>query len=105
MSYATLYATTASQLTFIQDVPIPPAEASASLISLHSRLARVKHLQNTQSSEIADLRLRTASLLQRWYEVGVLGGGECWTEWEDRVIAVEKAVRRNEAAILRDNTV
>lgn len=56
-------------------------------------------MQDTQGSEMADLRLRTAALLQRWYEIDVLGGGECWTEWEDRVIAIEKAMRRTEAAI------
>ena len=84
-------------------MPIPPAEAAVSLISLHSRLARVKHLQDIQGGEIADLRLRTVSLLQRWYEIGVLGEGECWMEWEDRVVVAEKAMRRNEAAILRDS--
>ena len=42
------------------------------------------------------LRTRTASAIQRWYELGVLGEGECWIEWESRAVNVEKLVRRAE---------
>ena len=45
---------------------------------------------------MAELRRRSARAVQRWYEVGVLGGSECWTEWEGRVVEVEKSVRREE---------
>ncbi|MCJ1257861.1 hypothetical protein MMC24_005687 [Lignoscripta atroalba] len=104
-SCATLYPTTASRLTSVQDLPIPPAETSALLISLHPRLARVELLQNSLAGELAKLRLRTASCIQRWYEIGVLGSGECWTEWEERVGVVEKTVRREEAAKARESTI
>lgn len=102
-SYATLFPTTASRLTSVQNLPIPSAESSASLISLHPRLAKVELLQKSQSDEMADLRYRTAAVLQRWYEVGVLGQGECWSEWEGRVMEVEKAARREEAARSRES--
>ena len=46
--------------------------------------------------EVAELRLRSAAVLQRVYELGVLGGGECWTEWDGRMGDVEKGVRREE---------
>ena len=59
-------------------------------------------LQDSQSKEIADLRLRTASVLQRWYEVGVLGRGECWTEWDERMMEVEKKIRREEGSRTRE---
>ena len=103
ISCATLYSATASQITLIKDLPIPAAETSACLISLRPRLARVDALQSSQAIEIAELRLRTASILQRWYEIGVLAEGECWTKWEDRIAQVEKSVRREEAAKSRDN--
>lgn len=72
------------------------------MIALHPRLAKVELLQKSQSDEMADLRYRTAAVLQRWYEVGVLGQGECWSEWEGRVMEVEKATRREEAARSRE---
>ncbi|MCJ1466840.1 hypothetical protein MMC07_005461 [Pseudocyphellaria aurata] len=96
-SYATLFPTTASRLKSINDVPIPPLDSSATLISLQQRIARLELLQEAHARSVADLRLRSASVIQRWYELGVLGGGECWTEWEGRVMNVEKRVRRVEA--------
>ena len=86
----------ASRLNAIKDLPIPSAESSASLIALHPRLANVELLQELQAREMAELRTRTASAIQRWYELGVLGESECWTEWEARVVNVEKKVRHDE---------
>jgi len=37
-------------------------------------------------------------VLQRWYELGVLSSGECWAEWDGRLMEVEKRVRRTENA-------
>ena len=102
-SCATLYPTTASRLTSILDIPLPPTESFASLISLQPRIAKIQHLQDSQATELADLRLRSAAVLQRWYEIGVLGGGECWTDWEERVVGVEKLVRREEATKARQD--
>lgn len=45
---------------------------------------------------MSELRVRTARVLQRWYEVGVVGSGECWAEWEGRLEGVEREVRRRE---------
>lgn len=36
-------------------------------------------------------------MLQRWYEVGLVGSGEAWAEWEGRLEGVEREVRRREA--------
>jgi hypothetical protein len=58
----------------------------------------VKEIQRTQAHEVADLRIRSARLLERWLEVGVVGQGEVWAEWEERVRAVERGVRRMEVA-------
>ncbi|SLM34782.1 hypothetical protein LPUS_03732 [Lasallia pustulata] len=101
-SYATLYPTTASRLTSLQDLPIPAAERSASLISLQPRLAKLELQQQSQARELAELRWRTAAVIQRWYELGVLGGGECWTEWEERMEKIEKKIRQTEVMQARE---
>ncbi|MCJ1353791.1 MAG: hypothetical protein MMC33_003778 [Icmadophila ericetorum] len=100
-SSAILYSNTASRLRSLQDMPIPSAESSTTLISLNPRIAEVQQLQDSQAAEITQLRLRTAETLQRWYEIQVLAGGECWNEWEERVGEVEKRVRREETARAR----
>lgn len=66
------------------------------MIALHPRLAQVELRQESQGREMAELRLRSASIIQRWYELGVLAGSECWSEWEGRLNAVESKVRRGE---------
>ena len=95
-SCATSFPSTASRLNAIKDLPVPSAESSSSLIELNPRLAQVHRTQELQAREMAELRTRTASAIQRWYELGVLGGSECWTEWEGRLANVEKRVRRAE---------
>lgn len=95
-SCATSFPTTASRLNAIKDLPIPSAESSASLIALHPRLNKVELLQESHARDVSELRTRTASAIQRWYELGILGESECWTEWEGRVVNVEKNVRRQE---------
>ena len=102
-SCATSYPTTASRLDAIKDLPIPPTEAFASLVATYPRLAKVEMIQESQLREMAQLRERTASAIQRWYEVGILGEGECWTEWEGRVVNVEKLVRREEKERARES--
>ena len=101
-SCAPSYQATASGLSAIKDLPIPPAEASASLISLHPRLSELELLQDEQARDMADLRRRSARAIQRWYELGVLGESECWTEWERRVMEVEKRVRREEGRMAKE---
>ena len=101
-SCAPTYQTTASRLNAIKDLPIPPAEASVSLISLVPRLSKLELLQDEQAREVADLRTRSARTIQRWYELGVLGESECWTEWEGRLVQVEKRVRREEGRMAKE---
>lgn len=102
ISGATSYSITASRLTSIKDLPIPSAESSASLIALQSRIAHIQLLQESQGCELAALRQRSASVIKRWYELSVLGGSECWTEWEKRMTVVEKQVRGQEGRIAHD---
>ncbi|KAG7009498.1 hypothetical protein G7Y79_00002g006130 [Physcia stellaris] len=102
-SCASSFPTTVSRLTSVKDLAIPPAEPSAALIALKPRLARMELLQESQGKELAELRLRSAAAIQRWYEVSVLGASECWSEWEGRLSNIEKRVRQEEGQAARDS--
>ncbi|KAL8748343.1 MAG: hypothetical protein Q9184_007374 [Pyrenodesmia sp. 2 TL-2023] len=95
-AHAPLYPLTASRLTSIRDINIPSSSFSTQLIALQPRLAQLAKLQDMQSQEMAALRARSTKAVQRWYELGVLGQGECWAEWEGRMEECEKKVRRLE---------
>ncbi|KAI9719555.1 MAG: hypothetical protein M1812_003325 [Candelaria pacifica] len=103
LASAPMYPTTASRMTSIQDMPIPSAKASASLITLGPRIEKLQSLQDAQSKELAELRRRSATVLERWYTIGVLSGGECWAEWEGRTMLVEQSLRRHEAEKARED--
>jgi len=75
-------------------VPVPPAELSAQLISLQPRVAKVEALQVAQNAEIAELRERSAAVIQRWYTMDILRAGDSLAELEGRVEQVERDVRR-----------
>lgn len=98
LSYASAFPETSSRLTSLNDLPIPDARMSASLIELQPRLDQLAQMQDEQTRAISELRVRTARMLQRWYEVGLVGDGECWAEWEGRLEDVEREVRREEVA-------
>lgn len=98
LAHATSFSETVSRLMSIKDLVIPPASASAELAALRPRLDQVESTQAAQVREVSELRARSARLLERWLEVGVVGQGEVWVEWEDRVRAVERRVRRMEVA-------
>ena len=65
---------------------------------MRSRIKAAEKEEQEQAKEIAQLRARSAHILQRWYEVSVLAGNECWVEWEGRCEEVERMVRRKERA-------
>jgi hypothetical protein len=65
---------------------------------LMPRTASLGLTQTRQAEELADLRSRTATLIQRWHTLSVLSVGSCWAEWEERLLRVEATVRRAEAA-------
>jgi hypothetical protein len=80
----------------LNDLPVPDARASASLVQLQPRLDQLARTQDEQARQISELRVQTARVLQRWYEVGLVGNGECWAEWEGRLEDVEREVKREE---------
>jgi len=96
LSFAAAFPETASRLTSLNDLPIPDAKTSAFLIELQPRLNKLAAIQEQQALEISSLRLQSARILQRWYEIGLLGAGECWAEWESRLEDIDREVRREE---------
>ena len=80
----------------LKDLPIPPTSASTRLISLGPRISKVGVEQGRQREELQGLRARSAKVIEQWYELGILGTGECWAEWESRLETMEKQVRRRE---------
>lgn len=80
---------------------MPDPALSASLIGLQPLLDKLIQIQERQAKEVSDLRIRSARLLQRWYEVGLVGSGECWAEWEARLEDVDREIKREEVVCLR----
>ncbi|KAK4991934.1 hypothetical protein LTR66_006424 [Elasticomyces elasticus] len=102
LAHSPLYPQTASQLSSLADLSIPDPSSSAALIALLPRLQKVEAKQRAQDDEIAMLRARSAEASKRWYELSVLGQGECWSEWEGRLARVERDVWREEGRRRRE---
>ena len=98
MAMADIYPTSLSGLTAISDTPVPPTEASVTLVNLYPRIDRLRAVQEEQIQEIDRLRYRSATAVKRWYQNVVLGSGECWADWDERVDEVERRVKRMERA-------
>ena len=75
-------------------MPIPPADLSAQLIELVPRIAQLEAVQAAQDAEIAELRARSAAVIQQWYTNDILRVGDAWADLEGRVEHGEQKVRR-----------
>lgn len=102
LAHSKLYQTISAQLPQVQEATIPDPAAAARLIELSPRILYLQAKQGAQARECAELRTRSARVVGSWYEGGVLGMGERWAEWEERLRDVEILVRRKEAAKKRE---
>lgn len=75
-------------------MPVPPADLSAQLIELVPRIAQLEAVQAAQDAEIAELRARSAAVIQQWYTNDILRVGDAWADLEGRVEQGEQKVRR-----------
>lgn len=100
---APAFPATASQLTSLNDLPIPQAEGFSSLVALQPRMDRVRGRQTQQAMQISDLRKRSGSLLLRWHEIVILAQGRCWAEWDTRMRKADRLVRREDFRTLQEN--
>jgi hypothetical protein len=92
------YHATASQLVAINDAPIPDPALSASLVELLPRLQRAQAVQEEQMRKIAELRQRSAKVLEQWFLIGIEGVNECFAEWDERTFEMDKLLSRRIAA-------
>nr|POF06944.1 hypothetical protein CFP56_31568 [Quercus suber] len=97
LAHATLYTSTSSQLTTLQSTTLPDPDGLTKLVDLAPRIANARAKQDEQAREVAELRIRSARVVEEWYENGVLEMGDKWAEWEERVRDCEILVRRKEA--------
>ena len=102
LAHAQLYQSAATGLSKLQDLSVPAPAAATKLIELHPRIQKAREKQTAQAEEFAELRARSAQVVEKWYEGGVLGMGEQWAEWEERLRDAEILVRRREAAKRRE---
>jgi hypothetical protein len=96
LSNATLYPETASRLSSLQSLQIPPAESSAMLVGLARDIESCQQEQNKLDDQVQELRQRSARCLEWWVKTGVVGMGNLWEDWEDRMIQLERQVSRFE---------
>lgn len=96
LANSTLYTTTSAHLQTLQTLKIPPAEQSASLLDAGTRVEELRQRQAMVNADIEELKGRSARLLEWWVKNGVVGMGELWEDWEQRVKDCERAVRREE---------
>lgn len=102
LSHTPSYHATTARLTSLNDLPVPNASSSVSLVSLEPRIRNAIQRQEQQQHELGKLRQRSVQVVARWYELGIVGMGDCWSEWESRLMKAETRVRRAEGKKNRD---
>ena len=100
LAHASRFPESASRLSSLQTLPIPEAAASSRLITLKPRVDKAMQEHSEQDVEVADLRTRSAWLMKWWVNVGVVGMGECWADWEGRLRECERSARKLERRII-----
>ena len=103
LSHADLYTSVSSQLQQLaEDSSIPDSSAMATLVSLRPRIEKFRKEQQEQANAIAELRARSARVVEAWYEGQALRMADQWAGWEERLTGIEILVRRAEARDKRD---
>lgn len=102
LAHSQLFHSISTKLSQLQDTHVPDSTTTAKLIELQPRLAKAQSRQDSLALEFAELRARSSKAVESWYEDGVLGMGEKWADWEERLRSAEIQVRRREAARKRE---
>lgn len=103
LAHAPLFQQSSTALQTLQSQSsIPDPGTLAKLVASQPRLDRVRAKQDEQAREFAELRVRSARVVEKWYEDGVLRMGEKWAGWEERLRESEILVRRVEARERRE---
>jgi hypothetical protein len=73
LSHAQLYSGVSGQLQSLQETSVPDPTSASKLRELQARIDRAAARQEQQEIELAELRTRSAAVVEQWYETGVLG--------------------------------
>ncbi|KAK0836376.1 hypothetical protein LTR03_013735 [Friedmanniomyces endolithicus] len=103
LAHSQLYTSVSANLTQLQDTRVPDPAGTVKFVDLAPRIEKARVRQEKQAREVAELRSRSARVVEQWLEVGMLGMSERWAEWEERLREVEIVVRRREGAKRREN--
>jgi hypothetical protein len=96
LAHATLFPETASRLSSLQSLQVPSAEQSTKLSELAPQIVQAQRTQDELEREVQELRQRSARCLEWWVKHGVVGLGDLWEEWEDRIKLAERQIARLE---------
>lgn len=103
LAHEQLYKDSSGQLQTLSDIStIPDSSAFTKLIALEPQIEKIEARQAEQARIFAELRARSAQIVEQWYESGVLEMGERWADWEEKLRDCEIVIRRQEAAKKRD---
>ena len=94
LAHAAIYPETASRLSSLQTLQVPPADQSSTLVSLMPKLDQSHREDQILQDEIRDLQERSARCLEWWVKIAVVGMGDVWEDWERRVADLERNLVR-----------
>ncbi|KAK1052437.1 hypothetical protein LTR12_014795 [Friedmanniomyces endolithicus] len=102
LAHSKLYTSVSANLTQLQDTRVPDPASAVKLVDLAPRIETSRVKQEQQAREVAELRAKSARVVEQWLEVGILGMNERWADWEERLREVEIVVRRREGVKRRE---
>jgi len=92
-----------SSLSNLEGIKLEDASTLVPLVAMQESLAMAQATQRAQENELSELRARTAKLMAQWYRDYALASGERLADWEERLLDVERVIRRCEVAQARDD--
>lgn len=96
LAHATLYTSTSSRLQTLETLRIPPAAHTANLIEQGPRVRALAARQDRLDTQVDDLTERSVKAVTWWRENEIDGMNELWDDWQERVKACERSIRREE---------
>ena len=87
-----------AKLSSLDGMKLENAADLVPMAAMLPELASIMAEHEAQEKEITELQQRSVMLLAKWYNNSVLEGNRRWADWEDRLLDVERVVRRREIA-------
>ena len=91
-----------AKLSSLDGLKLENATDLVPMAAMLPELASILAVHEAQEKEITGLQQRSVRLLAKWYSDSVLEGNGRWADWEDRLLDVERIVRRREVARERE---